>query len=88
MGSGDQRSEEASRVVGDRRRATVEDLHTAVQLEQEWRRRSKASYALNFDDGQVQNGDLDKTFRSFSLRYAFISISVKLSMANDALSFA
>ncbi|KAL7185461.1 hypothetical protein ACSBR2_027412 [Camellia fascicularis] len=41
MGSGDQRFEEASRVIGDRRRAKVEDLHMAVQSEQEWRRRSK-----------------------------------------------
>lgn len=46
------------------------------------------SYALNFDDGQVQNGDSDETFRSFSSRYASIPISVKSSMDRDASSFA
>ncbi|KAJ4973900.1 hypothetical protein NE237_007074 [Protea cynaroides] len=49
------------------------------------------SYALNFDEGQGQNGhsDEDVFFRDFSSRYASIPISVKSSMdlGKDGPSF-
>lgn len=41
------------------------------------------SYALNFDEGHGQNGNLedeDRVFRDFSSRYASIPMSAKSSM--------
>ncbi|KAL2523364.1 NHL domain-containing protein [Forsythia ovata] len=47
------------------------------------------SYALNFDDGQGQNSQLqeDQAFRNFSSRYAAIPSKGLMDLCNDAPTF-